>query len=141
VNTVRVEGFAVAGHEARTSNAKEMSGEGVIGKMWSSGVPVSSPVVALYSAYESDKDGEYNYLLGAKMGEDDTVPREMVHRVVLGGQYLHLEFVGSVSPEAVIGLWRHVWELEHEGTIDRAYKTDFEIYGSAGFELYVGVKD
>jgi predicted transcriptional regulator YdeE len=118
-----------------------MSGEGVIGKMWSSGAPAGSPVVALYSEYESDKDGEYTYLLGRKMGEDETVPHEMAHRRVLGGSYLQLPFVGPVSPEAVVGLWRQVWELEGEGKIRRAYQTDFELYGEAGFDLYVGVKD
>jgi len=87
VNTVGVDEFSVAGREARTSNAREMSGEGAIGKMWSSGVPAGSPIVAVYSAYESDKDGEYNYLLGRKMGEDETVPSGMTQRVVEGGSY------------------------------------------------------
>lgn len=117
-----------------------MSGKGVIGKMWSNGAPPSSPVVAVYSTYESDKDGEYNYLLGRKMGEDETVPQEVAHRDVEAGSYLHLQFAGSVSPEAVVGLWRQVWEAEHLGKIQRAYKTDFELYGVAGFDLYVGVK-
>lgn len=139
MNTVRVEEFTVAGREARTSNAREMSGEGVIGKMWNSGVPASSPIVAVYSEYESDKDGEYSYLLGRKMGEAETVPRELAHCTVLGGQYLHLQVAGSISPEAVMGLWRQVWEMEHVGKIERAYQTDFELYGEAGFDLYVGV--
>ncbi len=140
MRTVRVEGFTAVGQEARTSNAKEMSGEGVIGSMWGRGVQ-GSPVVAIYSSYASNKDGEYNYLLGRKMGEDETVPRGMTHRVVAPGSYLLLDFAGSVSPEAVMGLWRHVWELEHEGKIERAYRTDFEVYGQTGFELYVGLKD
>ena len=75
------------------------------------------------------------------MGEDETVPREMTHRIVVPGSYLHLEFAGEVSPEAVMNLWRHVWELEHLGKIARAYNTDFEMYGQNGFELYVGLKD
>ncbi len=140
MNTVGVDEFSVAGREARTSNAREMSGEGVIGKMWSSGVPAGSPIVAVYSAYESDKDGEYNYLLGRKMGEDETVPSGMTQRVVEGGSYWHLQFAGAVSPEAVVGLWRQVWEAEGLGQIRRAYKTDFELYGEAGFDLYVGLK-
>ena len=140
MKTERVAGFTVIGQEGRTSNAKEMSGEGVIGSMWGHGVQ-GSPVVAVYSSYASDKDGEYNYLLGRKMGEDETVPREMTHRIVVPGTYLYLEFAGTVSPEAVMNLWRHVWELEHGGEIARAYQTDFEVYGPNGFELYVGVKD
>jgi predicted transcriptional regulator YdeE len=140
VNIVEVEGFTVVGRETRTSNSREMSGAAVIGRMWSKGAPAGWPVVAVYSAYESDKDGEYNYLLGKKIAEDETVPQEMTHGVVLGGRYLHLGFEGSISPEAVVGLWREVWEAEHLGTIQRAYKTDFELYGETGFDLYVGVK-
>jgi predicted transcriptional regulator YdeE len=140
VNTVTVKGFTVVGREARTSNAREMSGEGVIGKMWSSEVPTGSPVVAVYSAFESDKDGEYNYLLGRKMGDDETVPSESAHRIVESGSYAHFQFTGSVSPEAVVGLWRQVWEAEHLGEIRRAYQTDFELYGEAGFDLYIGLK-
>jgi hypothetical protein len=51
-----------------------------------------------------------------------------------------LQFAGPVSPEAVIGLWREVWEAEHLGKIQRAYQTDFELYCEAGFDLYVGLK-
>ena len=87
MNRVAVTGFTVVGREARTSNMREMSGEGVIGKMWSSVVPAGSPVVAVYSAYESDKDGEYDYLLGRKMGNDETVASELAQRIVEAGTY------------------------------------------------------
>jgi predicted transcriptional regulator YdeE len=140
VKIVQVESFAVVGREARTSNAKEMSGAGVIGQMWSKGAPAGWPLAVVYSGYESDKDGEYDYLLGRKIVDDETIPKEMAHRVVLAGPYMHLSFEGSISPEAVMGLWRHVWESEHIGAIQRAYKTDFELYGQAGFDLYVGLK-
>jgi predicted transcriptional regulator YdeE len=140
MNIVRVEEFIVTGRRARTSNEREMKGEGVIGQLWSSGAPTASPLVAVYSEYESDKDGEYTYLLGRKIGEDETEPREGMFRTVEAGSYLHLPFAGSVSPEAVVGLWREVWAMEQEGKIRRAYKTDFELYGGAGFDLYVGIK-
>jgi predicted transcriptional regulator YdeE len=139
VTTVQMEGFAVIGREARTSNAKEMSGGGVIGQMWGKGVPAGYPVVAVYSNYESDKDGEYDYLLGRKVVDDETAPREMAYRVVPAGTYLHLGFQGSISPESVVGLWRQVWEAEQTGAIKRAYDADFEVYGENGFDLYVGL--
>ena len=140
MKTVQIKSFAVVGREERTSNAKEMSGSGVIGGMWSNGAPSGSPVVAVYSGYESDKDGEYDYLLGRKIGDDETVPREMAHRVVERGSYAQLSFQGSISPEAVVELWRQVWEAESLGEIQRAYKTDFELYSETGFDLYVGLK-
>ncbi len=140
MNIVSVETFPVAGREARTTNAREMSGQGVIGGMWSSGLPANSPIVVVYSEYASDKDGEYSYLLGTKLDKDEILPREQANRQVQAGQYLRLDFAGSVSPEATVGLWSQVWDLEREGKLQRAYKTDFEIYSGHGFELYVGVK-
>lgn len=141
MKTTQVQGFTVVGREARTSNAKEMSGDGVIGALWSKGVPSGSPVAAVYSGYASDKDGEYDYLLGRRIADDETVPSELAHRVIMTGPYLHLSFEGSVSPESVIALWRQVWEAEHLGTLKRAYKTDYELYRESGFDLYVGLKD
>lgn len=140
MKTVHIKAFAVLGKEARTSNAKEMSGKGVIGAMWSAGAPAGLPVVAVYSNYESDKDGEYDYLLGRKVVDDETVPREMAHRIVESGVYVHLSFDGSISPEDVMALWRRIWEAETIGEIKRAYKTDFELYRKDGFDLYVGLK-
>ena len=114
--------------------------EGVIGQMWATGAPTGSPIVAVYSEYASNKDGEYNYMLGRKKVDDETLPQQMAQRRVPPGKYLRLEFAESVSPEAVVGLWRQVWEMENKGEIERAYKTDFELYSENGFELYVGVK-
>src|ERR1700693_1856037 len=107
MKTVWVDGFAVTGREARTSNPREMSGKGVIFKMWSD-VPSSSAIVAVYSEYESDKDGEYNYLLGTKAAPDDTPQRQ-----VEMGEYILLQFEGPITAEATIGLWQQIWDLEN----------------------------
>jgi predicted transcriptional regulator YdeE len=134
MKTVWVDAFPVMGREARTTNAREMNGEGVIGKMWSGSIPSLSEIVVVYSDYESDKDGAYNYLLGTKTGAD------LARRDVEKGEYILLRFEGPVTPEATVGLWRQIWDLEGQGKIQRAYATDFELYGDAGLELYVGIK-
>jgi predicted transcriptional regulator YdeE len=134
MNTVRVESFGVKGDEARTRNAREMSGQGVIGGMWAA-APPRAEIVVVYSDYESDKDGEYNYLLGVKTAPDET-PNKRVEK----GDYLLLQFEGPITPEATVGLWRQVWDLEGAGKIQRAYQTDFELYGDARLDLYVGLK-
>jgi predicted transcriptional regulator YdeE len=111
----------------------------VIGKMWRTGVPGASPIVAVYSEYESDKDGQYNYLLGSKTGEKDKLPGDLTRRQVEAGEYVMLE-LHTGEKQQVIPLWQQIWELEREGKISRAYKTDFELYRGSGVELYVGVK-
>jgi predicted transcriptional regulator YdeE len=139
MKTVTMDAFYAVGHEARTTNAREMSGQGVIGKMWSTGVPSASAVVAVYSEYASNKDGEYNYLLGSKIAENEKVPRDLTRRKAAAGKYVQLS-ARENHAGAVIGLWQQVWALESEGKIQRAYKTDFEMYSETGVDLYVGVK-
>jgi predicted transcriptional regulator YdeE len=139
MKTVMMDAFYAMGHEARTTNAREMSGQGVIGKMWSTGVPGASAVVAVYSEYASDKDGEYSYLLGSRVAESEKIPRDLTRRKVVAGKYMQLS-ARENKAGAVIGLWQQVWALESEGKIQRAYKTDFEMYSETGVDLYVGVK-
>lgn len=140
MKTVMMDAFYAMGHEARTTNAREMSGQGVIGKMWSTGVPGASAIVAVYSEYASDKDGEYSYLLGVKVGESEKAPRDLVRRKVESGKYIQLSAKNENKAPAVVGLWQQVWEWEREGKIQRAYRTDFELYSQTEVELYVGVK-
>src|SRR6476469_6982824 len=84
---MHVEPFLVLGIEARTSNAREMGGHGAIGALWGrlmndnflAHIPhrVDNHVIAVYTNYESDKDGEYSYLLGARVNSIEKVPEEM----------------------------------------------------------------
>src|ERR1700751_3148782 len=71
---IRLDGFTVIGIEARTSNAAEMRGEGVISKQWqkffSDGVQQKVPgqvdqnIYAVYTDYASDRNGEYSFVIG-----------------------------------------------------------------------------
>ena len=139
MNIVRVEEFIVTGRRARTSNEREMKGEGVIGQLWSSGAPTASPLVAVYSEYESDKDGEYTYLLGRKIGEDETEPREECFAPWKRAHICICHSPGLFRQKRWSGYGGRFGRWS-EGKIRRAYKTDFELYGGAGFDLYVGIK-
>ena len=81
--------FTVVGIAARTSNAKEMTADGVIGKQWGrligifvSKIPNKSDqsIVAVYTDYASDHNGDYTFLLGARVTSDSDVPTGMVAR-------------------------------------------------------------
>src|ERR1700685_3147804 len=90
---LHVDSFSVIGIEARTNNAREASGDGAIGRMWGrlatedllNRIPhrVDAHIVAVYSDYESDKDGLYTYTLGAKVSSDHDIPDGMVSKKVL----------------------------------------------------------
>jgi predicted transcriptional regulator YdeE len=140
MNIVHQESFTVWGREARTSNAREMAGLGVISQLWSTVGPDSGPLVAVYSEYESDKDGEYTFTLGSKADGEHRAGADCVSRTVEPDDYLCLKADGTVTPQMVVALWQQVWSLEKEGSLVRAYRTDFETYTTGGMELYVGVK-
>jgi len=156
---LHVASFTVVGLEVRTSNAREKSGLGEIGKLWArlddenfvSQIPrrVDSRLVAVYSEYASDKDGEYNYLLGAKVSSAKDIPAGMVARKVVSGNYAMFTAQGIDRMQMTIDLWRRIWSLEKLGPLHRAYDTDFEVHyvetaeepARAHVDVYIGVRD
>ena len=140
MNIVHMDPRTIMGREVRTSNTREMTGQGRIAQLWSKLNPDLGAPVAVYSEYATDKDGEYNYLLGTEISHDETLPLQFSKRTTREGAYACLKAEGPPTPELTIGLWRQVWDLENSGKLVRAYETDFEIYTPTGMELYVGVR-
>jgi len=151
-------GFTVIGIEARTSNAKELTHEGVIGKQWSRFVKDSLvaqipnkadvAIVALYTDYASDKDGEYTFLLGARVTSTAQVPSGMVAMRVSPGRYAIFTSDKGPVPKVVVDTWQKIWSVPKGSPgADRAYKTDYEVYDqraanpeNAQVEVHVGIK-
>jgi len=151
---VHNESFEVVGIEARTTNAQEMSGKGVIPKLWGrfmqedliEKIPdhVGSDVIVLNTDYQSDKNGEYTYVLGVKVSSTHDVPSGMTIHHVPAGEYAKFS-AAEQSPSAVVALWRRIWSLEDLGQLMRAYQTDYEIHhkpqtGQASVDVYIGLK-
>jgi predicted transcriptional regulator YdeE len=151
-------GFTVVGIATRTTNAKEMSGKGVIGRQWDrfmkegvlSKIPnkLDSDTLAVYTDYESDVNGAYTYIIGARVRSADGVPSGMVAKKVPSGRYAVLASekgpVGKVVPEAWSRIW--AWPKSAPGG-SRAYQADFEVYDqraadphNAQVDVYVGIK-
>src|SRR5690242_4550530 len=69
--------FTVVGISARTTNAQEATGNGVIAKQWDKfykegildKIPnkADSAIYAVYCDYASDRNGEYTYIIGGKV--------------------------------------------------------------------------
>jgi predicted transcriptional regulator YdeE len=136
---VQQEGFAVVGIAVRTSNAEQMTEARPIGKQWErlfkEGVLAAIPnkadgnILALYSEYASDKDGEYTYLLGARVTKVENAPAGMVVKNVPAGRYAVFTSERGPVQKVVVEMWRRVWETPKSALGgDRAYKTDFELY-------------
>ncbi len=145
--------FQVIGIEARTTNAREMTKEGVIGKQWErlmkEGLLARIPskadqsIVALYTDYESDQDGAYTFILGARVTSIANVPEGMVARKVPAAHYAVFTSERGPSAKVVYETWKRIWATP----LHRAFQTDFELYDERAADpqntqmsIYVGVR-
>jgi len=155
---VQQDGFTVVGISARTTNAEEMTSDGVIGATWGrlfqEGVLGKIPnkadprIVAVYTDYASDRNGEYTFLLGARVSSDADVPAGMLARKVPAGKYAVFTSEKGPGPKVVPALWMKIASLP-QGAVgtDRMYRADFEIYDERAMDpqnlqmdVYVGIR-
>jgi predicted transcriptional regulator YdeE len=155
---VQEEGFTVMGIAIRTSNAEQMTEARPIGKQWErlfkEGVLAEIPnkadgnILAVYSEYASDKDGEYTYLLGARVTKVDNVPAGMTVKKVAAGKYAVFTSERGPVQKVVVEMWQRVWATPKSAMGgERSYKTDFEVYDQRAqnpadsvVDLHVAVK-
>ncbi len=133
------EAFMVIGSAIRTTNAEAIE-RGTIQKLWYrffaeqllAKIPhkVDNDVLALYYDYESDKNGAYTLLIGARVSSLDDIPEGMVGLEVPQEQRVVLRSaVGPVS-SVVFDLWKKIWSLEDAKMLTRSYTIDYELYGA-----------
>ncbi len=154
------ESFQVVGIEASTNNAKESGPGAIIGKLWqqflSQGlfnqIPdrVDQSIIAVYTDYATDANGQYTFILGAKIRPipDPVLPDGMVVKTVPAGRYA--VFTSNRGPVAkvVVETWKQIWAYyQSPENGQRAYRADFEIYdqrasdpNNAEVHIYIGLK-
>ncbi len=101
-----------------------MSGSGLIAKQWerffkeriAGRIPskTDSNIVVVYSNYESDKDGEYDYLIGTRVTADASVPPGMVLKKVFAGEYEVFTTEPGPAEKVVPEAWQRIWDLENK---------------------------
>lgn len=151
-------GFVVIGIAARTSNAREMTSEGIIGKQWerfleenlAALIPskVDSSIVTLYTDYASDQDCEYTFVIGARVRSAAEVPAGMVAKTVPAGRYAVFTSKKGPVEKIVVETWQRIWVTPKSAPGgDRAFKTDFEVYDERAadprniqVEVHVGIR-
>jgi predicted transcriptional regulator YdeE len=149
--------FQVIGIEARTNNAQEATGSGVIPKQWQrlfmegilNQIPDRSDqsIAVVYTKYASDWNGDYTYILGAKVKPGTKAPEGMVPVTVPAGKYVEFESARGLGQEVVPQVWKQIWTYFQEpGNPSRAYKTDFELYegpqdpNNVQAHIFIGLK-
>ena len=157
--TVDQKEFNVIGISARTNNAQEAAGNSVIAKQWEKffkegildRIPdkEDSATYVVYCDYAGDRNGDYTYIIGAKVSGASPVPPGMVAKTVLAGKYAVITSERGPIPKIIVEAWQRIWSLEDQAQLGgkRAYKTDFEVYDQRAqnpqdsqIDIYVGVK-
>ena len=154
----QVEEFYVVGIAERTSNQREMSGQGVIASQWDrlfkEGILGQIPsradenIYAVYTDYASDHTGEYTFLLGRRVKDVSQVPEGMIAKRIPAGDYTLITSETAPVVQAVVGAWQKIWKSSPaELGGERAFRTDFELYDerardpeNSQVDIYLSVK-
>jgi predicted transcriptional regulator YdeE len=148
----------IAGYSIRTRNADEMGGHGKIGPLWqrfrqqnlAAQIPhrADAALTVVYSGYESDQKGEYNYLLGARVDSVDALPDGMTWKRIEPGNYAVLLTEKGPMPGILQDAWARIWQMP-PSTLggNRAFHTDYEIYdersadpSNGQVEIHIGLQ-
>jgi predicted transcriptional regulator YdeE len=147
----------VIGLETRTNNAKEGGPNGEIPKTWQTfymegaidRIPdkVDDSIIAVYTDYASDANGDYTYILGAKVKPGTKPPSGMISKQIPGGKFEEFTSEQGALPVVIPKVWRQIYEyFSAQGAPARAYRADYELYtatldpNNASAKVYVGVK-
>jgi predicted transcriptional regulator YdeE len=150
--------FFVIGLAERTSNRREISGLGIIGRQWArlyaegllQQIPnrVDNDVIAVYADYAGDHTSEYTFLLGARVSSIEQVPERMIARRIPAAKYVMVETERGPVQQVVVAAWQKIWSTSPEELGgERAYRADFEVYGAEASDpqnsqvrIFVGLK-
>ena len=155
--TTDVATFDVIGISVRTNNTTEAGGNGQIPQLWQrlfmegilNAIPdrADEAIVAVYTNYAGDQNGDYTYILGSKVKTGAKAPEGMTAVTVPSGKYL--DFVTDKGPggEIVPKAWGEIYGYFQAPTSPkRTFKTDFERYDDMSDpnamqgHIFIGVK-
>lgn len=157
---VQQDGFEVVGIMASTNNAKEAGQDAIIGKQWQAFIRgnlleripdrLDQEVLAVYTDYTSDANGQYSFILGARVRPviNPSVPEGMVVKTIPAGRYAVFTSERGPVAKVTVDTWKQIWSYYQtlsNGT--RVYLADFEVYdqraadpNNAQVDIYIGVK-
>lgn len=100
-------------------------------------------IYCVYSDYEGDHTKPYRVTIGYRVSETGQDADDLHGVIIQNATYAILGAAGE-QPRALLDTWKTVWESD----LDRAYKTDFEVYGPRFFApdiqevlVHVGLKE
>ncbi|WP_413513155.1 GyrI-like domain-containing protein [Myroides odoratus] len=150
---IHIDALYIIGIALRTTNQNNQSAKD-IPQLWDAfyaeqikeQIPhkVNDTVYVIYTAYESDYTAPYTTIIGCQVPTLDDVPEGMVAHTISAGSYSKVVAKGNLMEGIIINEWIKIW---NSPTLDRAYTSDFEVYGPkaqdpthAEVDLYLAIK-
>lgn len=98
-------------------------GEGILNQIPNK---IDETIYSLYTDYEKDHTAPYTTILGCAVSSLDKIPDGMVGKVIEITNYQQFTAKGNISEGIVFNEWVKIWNTD----LNRAYTTDFEVYGT-----------
>ncbi|CAM1339859.1 MULTISPECIES: GyrI-like domain-containing protein [Tenacibaculum] len=151
MNTEQKEPFYIVGISVRTTNENQQAAKD-IPALWqrfmseniAEQIPnkFSNEVYAVYTDYESDYTNPYTTIIGCRVNEIGNISEGLVSKRIEAPKYKKYVVKGDLANNIVYNKWLEIWDEE----INRAYTSDYEIYGAmasdstnAEVEIFIGV--
>ncbi len=134
MSTLKKEAFYVVGISVRTTNenGKAMQDIPALWQQFMEGNilekltnKVSNEIYAVYTDYEKDHTKPYTMILGCRVENLNDIPEGMIGKKVEETNYNKFVAKGDLTKGAVVNEWMKIWNSD----IDRAFTSDFEVYG------------
>ncbi len=150
---VKIEAFQVIGISIRTTN-EGAKAEAEIGQLWqdfmAKDIPSKIPnklntnIYSIYTDYESDHRQGYTAVLGCEVSTLEEIPAGMIGLEVAGATYSKSSVRGDLQQGIIVEHWNTIWNQD----LNRAYTTDFEVFGEkaqdprdAEVDFYIALKE
>ena len=90
---------------------------------------MDSTIYAVYTDYASDRDGEYDLIIGMKVRAVSDVPPGMVVKKVPSGRYAIVTSAKGPAAQVVPQAWQQVWSLEDNKQLGGATRLQSRLRG------------
>lgn len=104
---------------------------------------VDETIYCLYTDYEKDHTTPYTTILGCAVSTLAAIPEGMVAKSIEVANYQKYTAKGSLNEGIVFNEWVKIWNSD----LDRAYTTDYEVYGvkagnmeNAEVDIFIALK-
>ncbi|MFB5676717.1 effector binding domain-containing protein [Paenibacillus terreus] len=152
---IEKEAFILVGKAVRTTNAAEMSGQGLIPGLWTSffqestEVRPAGPIYGCYTDYENGVFGQYTFLLGSAVSHDEEIPDGLSSVTLPAARYAVFRTEYGPLYQVVAEAWQHIWQWSASVQgLERTFSGDFELYNefaredeSGQVDIYIAVRE